>query len=91
MSAPSVNVGGGGSGAKGQGYRPPPQSQGDPEGKSLTEEIGKMAEETQRQAREGNEKGTVLRERTSEETPNPKKRVWEEPVDPSQQRPRDEL
>lgn len=91
MAAPSINVGGGGSGAKDQEYRPPSQSQGNPEGKSLTDEIGKMAEETQQQAREGNQKGTVLRERTSEETPNPKKRVWQEPVDSSQQQPRDEL
>ncbi len=91
MSAPSIDVGGGG-----KGQSPPQASQG--EGKSLSEEVGKMAEAIQ-QAEEAKvessqpaPQGTVLRERRSDEAPNSKKRMWEEP---SQQqgeaRQRDEL
>lgn len=94
MSAPSVNVGGGGSGAKDQQYRAPRS-----EGKPLTEKIGEMIDESQKEGKsvgnseEASSEGTVLRERSSDEPPNPKKRMWEEPLNPLQQsgRPRDEL
>lgn len=89
MSAPSVNVGGGGSGAKDQQYRAP-QS----ESKPLTEEVGKIIDDSQKEEKSGGNSdepsssaGTVLRERSSDEPPNPKKRMWEEHGD----RPRDEL
>lgn len=41
---------------------------------------------------EGERQGTVLRERREDEPPNPKKRMWEEPIDRSREKaPRDEL
>lgn len=81
MSAPTITVGGGGAGAKDQQYDPSRSA------RELTKEVGKMAEskEGETQGKEGatNEatqerQGTVLRERSSEEPPNPKKRMWEE-------------
>lgn len=42
--------------------------------------------------REGEGQGTVLRDRREDEPPNPKKRMWEEPIDRSREKsPRDEL
>lgn len=42
--------------------------------------------------REGERQGTVLRERREDEPPNPKKRMWEEPIDRSREEaPREEL
>lgn len=90
MSAPSINVGGGG---KGQA---PPHAPQD-EGKSLSEEVGKMAgavqkaEEAKVESSQPAPQGTVLRERRSDELPNPKKRMWEEAPQPEEARQRDEL
>lgn len=83
MSAPSVGVGGGG---KSQ----PPQGE---DKNNLSEQVGKMAEASQKaeeakvESAQPEHQGTVLRERRSDEPPNPKKRMWEEPV----QQQRDEL
>ena len=96
MAAPSIRVGGGGKG------QPPPQA---PQGqdKSLSEEIGKMAEASQKaeeakvessqpEIPQPSQHGTVLRERRSDEQPNPKKRMWEEPTQQQDEaRRRDEL
>lgn len=95
MAAPSIRVGGGGHGAKA-------------EHASMSDQVGQMAEESQqgnnapgdtqehreKTGGEAEPKGTVLRERRADELPNPKKRMWEEPVggDVAQDnRPRDEL
>ena len=96
MPAPSIGVGGGG---KGGNLQQPAKENGSG-GKSLSDEVGEMAE----QSREGKGhteppqdagSGTVLRERRTEEPPNPKKRTWEEPSSPpaseQQERIRDEL
>ena len=93
MSAPSIGVGGGGK------SQPTPQApQG--EGRSMSEQVGKMVEATQKaeeakvESAQPEHQGTVLRERRSDEPPNPKKRMWEEPVQHQQQdegRQRDEL
>jgi protein transport protein SEC20 len=95
MSAPYVAVGGGGAGAKDQQYRPLHR-----EDKSLSEAIGKMAEDSRQQGKEGaneasregvesattgTQQGTVLRERRSDEPSNPKKRMWEENTDMAEQ------
>lgn len=94
MSAPSINVGGGGSGAKDMQHKA-----AKPEGKSVTEDIDKMAEVNREEAqgreasRESSQGGTILRERNSDEPPNPKKRMWEEGSNSPHQgdQPRDEL
>ncbi|KAL6715896.1 Protein transport protein sec20 [Lecanora helva] len=95
QQAPSVMVGAGGYGAKMQA--PSQQQGGalqeGKEGETLSEQVGAMAEGKREQGQRwsgddtGREKqeeqqGTVLRERTDEDgPPNPKKRMWEEPVD----------
>ena len=89
------------------------------EDKSLSDQVGEMAEQSQMaeqsekdeqsQTEEQSQKeehtqpediatleeerqGTVLRERREDEPPNPKKRMWEEPIDRSRENaPRDEL
>jgi len=67
MSAPSMNVGGGGKDQK---------SGGGP----LSEQVGEMAEGKQEeQQQEQQQEGTVLRERRPDEPVNPKKRMMEEP------------
>lgn len=91
MSAPSIQVGAGGKG------QPPPQApQGGP--KSMSDAVGEMAEKTSEARASSNAateqptQETTLRERGSDEPPNPKKRMWEEndtPQDESRQR--DEL
>ncbi|KAL9587099.1 MAG: hypothetical protein Q9212_000466 [Teloschistes hypoglaucus] len=89
MSAPSVRVGGGGKG------QPPPRRDEDT---SLSEKVGEMAEKTSEAASsshptQGNSvQETVLRERESDEPPNPKKRMWEEDTSgKGDTRTRDEL
>ena len=93
MPAPSIAAGSGGEGAK----APPRDEQDGPKGGSVLEKIGEMIDET-RQDNEhasgesekenlGNEE-TVLRERTEDEAPNRKKRMFEEQ---DGQRVRDEL
>lgn len=97
--APIIRAGGGGYGAKMQNAN---DQAGQPEKKdekTLSDEIGAMAEENQKEAgktatdEDQQQQGTVLRDRTDEDgPPNPKKRMWEEPIDHSQeQRQRDEL
>ena len=114
-SAPSIHVGAGGQGAKMQQPEQPSRI----EEKSLSDQVGKMAEQSQREEQslkeeqtqkgeqtqkdehtepedtatlEGERQGTVLRERREDEPPNPKKRMWEEPIDRSREdAPRDEL
>lgn len=94
-AAPSVNVGAGGQGAKMQQPEQPPQE----EDKSLSDQVVEMSEKSQKEQRikpektvnaEAERQGTVLIERRDDEPPNPKKRMWEEPIDRSQG-PRDEL
>ena len=129
--APSVNVGAGGQGAKMQ--QPEKASrkegtslsdevgemaeqsqkdehtqpevtatvEGEQQGKSLSDEVGEMAEQSHKEeptqpedtaVTEGETQGTVLRERREDEPRNPKKRMWEEPIDRSvQEKQRDEL
>ena len=95
--APSIQVGAGGQGAKMQQPEQPSRI----EDKSLSDEVGEMAEQSQKEKHtqpentetaEEERQGTVLRERRADERPNPKKRMWEEPIDRSQEKtPRDEL
>ncbi|KAM0799340.1 hypothetical protein BDR22DRAFT_822640 [Usnea florida] len=68
---------------------------------SLSDEGGGMAEQSQKEEHtqsedtattEGEQQGTVLRERREDEPPNPKKRMWEEPIERSgEEKQRDEL
>ena len=62
---------------------------------SQKEEQGEKEEHTQPEdmaTLEGERQGIVLRERREDEPPNPKKRMWEEPIDRSRgNAPRDEL
>ena len=84
--APSIRAGGGGHGAKMQQSGQPVRG-GE---KSLSEKVGQMAEESEKPAEkaEPDGQGTTLRERTVEDgPPNPKKRMWEEPIE----RSKDEL
>ena len=83
MPAPSIAVGAGGSGAKAkQPDRPAVKSE-----RSLSSQVGDMAEATPKDSKvadgESNEsvQGTTLRERGSNEAPNPKKRMWEDNTD----------
>ncbi|KAL8714916.1 MAG: hypothetical protein Q9220_001429 [cf. Caloplaca sp. 1 TL-2023] len=94
MSAPSIQVGGGGRG------QPPRHAAHSPkdENKSISDRVGEMAEKTveaiaaSSSAPERADQETVLRARKSEEAPNPKKRMWEEETaEPEEQRSRDEL
>ena len=91
MSAPSINVGGGGKG------RPPPESP-QSEDKTLSEQVGEMVEASQKakdvkveSSQPAAAQGTVLRERRNDEAPNPKKRMWDEPPPQEEARQRDEL
>lgn len=86
MSAPSIVVGGGGRG--GPGPQQPGRATSSGEG-SMTEQIGKMAEDSQEDQR-GEEKhgeseaskDTKLEEQQRQEQPrNPKKRMWDENVE----------
>ena len=80
MSAPSIQVGGGGKG------QPAPRRSDDGED-SMSEKIGTMAEKSSQTNKTGeglskqDDKGTTLRERQNDEPPNPKKRMWEENTD----------
>ncbi|KAL8975496.1 MAG: hypothetical protein Q9197_000286 [Variospora fuerteventurae] len=90
MTAPSIHVGGGG---KGQ----PPQQTPQKEQQSMSDAIGKMAEKASEvtvasgKGVEQKEQGTTLRERASDEPPNPKKRMFEENTIGQEQNLRDEL
>ena len=95
--APSVHVGAGGQGAKMQQPEQPSRIKE----QSLSNQVGEMAEKSQKEEHtqpentatgEGEQQGTVLRERRDDEPPNPKKRMFEEPIDRSgENHPRDEL
>lgn len=95
MSAPSIAVGAGGSGAKvKRPDQPSPMSE-----HSLSDQVGDMAEATQTStsSADGDSKasvqGTSLMARSSDEPPNPKKRMWEESTGPGVEKTmqRDEL
>ena len=90
MSVPPIAAGAGGMGAK---EKAPDRSKTEEERKGLSDQIGEMAENSQKaQAAEENdvseEQGdrdapekqgeTTLRKRGADEPPNPKKRMWEE-------------
>ena len=80
MPAPSVAVGAGGSGAKASQS----EHQAQTLDKSLLEQVGNMVEQSQQEQqtsstiKENVGQATVLKERSSDEPPNPKKRIWEE-------------
>lgn len=86
MPARSVGVGGGGKGASPQQPGPGGDDDSHSDKKSLSDEVGEMAEgsrdgyEPAEQRPEEAGSGTVLRERASDEPRNPKKRMWEEPA-----------
>ena len=71
------------------------------EEKSVSDQVGEMAEQSRKgedtqpentATGDGEQQGTVLRDRREDECPNPKKRMWEEPIDGSQNNaPHDEL
>lgn len=91
MSAPSIQVGGGGKG------QPPSQSPPDLQ-KTMSETVGETAEKTSEVTASSssvidqNHQGTTLREREPDERPNPKKRMWEErPAAKQEDHLRDEL
>jgi len=95
MAAPSIAVGAGGSGAKALQS----EHQSENTDRSLSEQVGQMTEQSQQQQQassvtsESASQGTVLRERSSDEPPNPKKRMWEEmpPEATERAQSRDEL
>lgn len=105
--APSIRVGAGGYGAKMEHPDQPRESshESTKAEKTLSDSVGEMAEKGQKKEGEEvpleederipreDEQGTVLRERTEEDgPPNPKKRMWEEPIEtPKADRQRDEL
>jgi hypothetical protein len=108
MSAPSIAVGGGGAGSKDQqhqqrqphveGKRPLSETIGKMAEESRQQSDHEDASEASRQVignptRGSPQHATVLRERRSDEPPNPKKRTWEENEEVTQQeeRVRDEL
>ena len=94
MPAPSVAAGSGGEGAK----VPPRDEQGGSEGGSILDKIGEMIDQTKQDsapaieehetAKDGLEE-TILRERSEEDPPNRKKRMFKEPDEG--ERVRDEL
>lgn len=100
MSAPNIAAGGGGAGAKEQPLNPRNMENTE---NTISEEIGKMSENSgdlSTRSREesatndvdavGQQQSTVLRERREDELPNPKKRIWEEPL-PKKETIHDEL
>ena len=92
MAAPSINVGAGG-----KDVRAAPSRQAGQNDESLLDKVGKMLDNSEQEADEERqsgqaEAGTVLRERTADEPPNPKKRMFEEPPLRNEgERVRDEL
>lgn len=92
MAAPSIHAGAGGYGAKAG----PADRFNRPQEKLISDHVGEMAEEKKvegQQSVDVQNQETVLRDRRADEPPNPKKRMWEEPVaDPHPGgNPRDEL
>lgn len=91
MSAPTIQVGGGGKG------QPAPQQTQDGQ-KSLSDTVGEMAEEASevtsgsKTPAQHTDQATTLRDRRPDEPPNAKKRMWEEnTVAQEEDRLRDEL
>ncbi|KAL8818424.1 MAG: hypothetical protein Q9223_002944 [Gallowayella weberi] len=91
MSAPSIQVGGGGKG------QPPPQQRQD-EHRNGSKDVGELAMKTSETTSQTSStsaprtQATVLRERAPDEPPNPKKRMWEENIaSQGDVLPRDEL
>lgn len=101
MSAPNIAAGGGGAGAKVQPLNP---KNSETTENTIGEEIGKMAENSGDLTAGSREESsindveavgqqqstTILRERREDELPNPKKRMWEEPL-PKKETIHDEL
>lgn len=90
MSAPNIAAGGGGAGAKEQPLNPRNTKTTE---NTISGEIEKMAENsgdlsagsrgesaTNDVEAVGQQQSTILRERREDELPNPKKRMWEEPL-----------
>ena len=99
MSAPYINVGAGGKDMRPGGHEPNSQNKG-----SLSDQVGEMVEDSRPNEQSSSSEGelprsagtgqeTVLRERTADKPPNPKKRMFEEPPAPAAEgeRVRDEL
>ncbi|KAL8762685.1 MAG: hypothetical protein Q9184_001339 [Pyrenodesmia sp. 2 TL-2023] len=91
MSAPRIQVGGGGKG------QPAPQRPLDGQ-ESMSDTVGEMAEKVSGVTAESNsgaqqtDQATTLRERGPDEPPNPKKRMWDENTAAQEERRRrDEL
>ncbi|KAL8700108.1 MAG: hypothetical protein Q9224_001109 [Gallowayella concinna] len=90
MSAPSIQVGGGGKG------QPPPQQRQDTH-RTVSKDVGEMAKKTSEISQTSSTsapktEAAVLRDRAPDEPPNPKKRMWEENADTQEYFPqRDEL
>ncbi|KAI9879690.1 MAG: hypothetical protein M1830_007636 [Pleopsidium flavum] len=97
MSAPSIVVGGGGRGAAG----PPPNQASRSEEGSMSEQVGKMAEESQEHQQDGERQGGPddsteigrAKQKQQQQPRNPKKRMWEEDVEAKkfEERKKDEL
>ena len=101
MSAPKIAAGGGGAGAKEQPLNPRNTKTTE---NTISGEIEKMAENsgdlsagsrgesaTNDVEAVGQQQSTILRERREDELPNPKKRMWEEPLRKKKETVHDEL
>ena len=88
MPAPSISVGAGGSGNKSVQPERSPQTLD----KSLSDQVGEMADDSVRatETAESASVETILKERSPDEPPNPKKRMWEDSTSGSTQA-KDEL
>jgi protein transport protein SEC20 len=87
VRAPSVNVGGGGRGAPPRGTEPAGQG-------GMVEEVGRIIDDSQQQgSSQEQQQGSGQGEQAARHEPNPKKRMWEEPVEAAkeEQRKKDEL
>ncbi|KAL8874224.1 MAG: hypothetical protein Q9174_000416 [Haloplaca sp. 1 TL-2023] len=79
MTAPTIQVGGG-------GKSPPPDRRPGDEKEGVSKTVGEMAEKgsdataSSTSTSQQTDEGTILRERETDEPPNPKKRMWEEAV-----------
>ncbi len=97
--APNVNVGGGGRGAPMQQSATPQSNVPESPGETMSEQVGKIIDDSQSEATTEEQ----TREKPSQDQqdvdpqvknlPNPKKRMWEEPVEAEKQaqRKKDEL
>ena len=91
MAAPSIPVGASGSGTK---HLQPEQSPQNLD-KSMSDQVVQIAEASEKatETAESTPAETTLKERSTDEPPNPKKRMWEDSTSESTQtsHPRDEL